>query len=176
MRRDARLSETITVDMYGAFTFSLGKDTTICGSSFDLAPGSFSQYLWQNQSTDSVFKVLLPGLYWVDVATGSGCKAADTMEVIEDCLHDIVVPNAFTPNDDLINDVFSATTVSVKNFEMRIFNRWGETIFLSTSIKQGWNGMFKNAKCETGIYWWVANYSMDGTEQKEKSGSVMLVR
>ncbi|MEO5572413.1 MAG: gliding motility-associated C-terminal domain-containing protein [Bacteroidia bacterium] len=170
-------AETVTIDIYGAFAFNLGNDTTICSANgFILTPGNFAQYLWQDLSTDSVFNVRLPGMYWVEVTAASGCKSADTLQVIEDCLHDIVVPNAFTPNDDLVNDIFSATAVSVKTFQMQVFNRWGETIFLSASIGQGWNGTFKNTKCETGIYWWVANYSVDGKEQKEKSGSVMLVR
>ena len=119
---------------------------------------------------------MLPGIYWVEVTSYAGCKSSDTLEVIEDCLHDVVVPNAFSPNEDGINDIFSANAVSVKTFQMKIYNRWGEKIFISDSIKQGWNGAYKNSKCESAIYFWVVNYSMDGTEQKEKSGSVFLVR
>ncbi|HKR06088.1 MAG TPA: gliding motility-associated C-terminal domain-containing protein [Bacteroidia bacterium] len=169
-------SENAEIDSTGAFTIDLGSDTTICGNGFLLMPGNFSQYIWQDQSGDSVFNVQQPGIYSVEVMSASGCTAADTLEVIEDCLHDIVVPNAFSPNEDGLNDVFNAQAVNVKSYAMNIYNRWGGIVFESNSIQNGWNGAFKKSKCVSGIYFWVATYSTDDNEMKEKKGTVFLVR
>ncbi|MEP7168271.1 MAG: gliding motility-associated C-terminal domain-containing protein [Bacteroidota bacterium] len=169
-------SENVFIDNVGSFTINLGSDTTICSNGFLLTPGKFYQYLWQDLSADSIFKVNAPGIYWVEVINTNGCKSSDTLEVIEDCLHDIIVPNAFSPNEDGLNDVFKAEAVSVKSFTMKIYNRWGGTVFESSAIKNGWNGFFKTSKCSTGIYFWGATYSMDGIEMKEKKGTLFLVR
>jgi gliding motility-associated-like protein len=169
-------SENISISEYGAFTFNLGNDTTICsGNGFILSPGNFAQYNWQDSTIDSIYKVRSPGVYWVEVTSNAGCKSSDTLQVIEDCLHDIVIPNAFSPNNDGVNDIFIAEAISVKTFKMEIYNRWGEKIFLSNSINQGWKGNFKNHQCETGIYLWRIKYSVNGKDQKEKTGTVFLL-
>jgi gliding motility-associated-like protein len=169
-------SGNVMIDTVGAFAINLGNDTTICQSGFLLTPGNFSQYTWQDLSTDSVFEVTAAGTYRVVVINSSGCSASDSLEVIEDCLHDIVVPNAFSPNGDGINDVFKAEAVRIKSFTMHIYNRWGAIVFASNSIKESWNGAFKKSKCGTGIYFWTVAYAGDDGEMKEKNGTVFLVR
>jgi gliding motility-associated-like protein len=67
--------------------FELGNDTTIIecegGTGFNLEPGGdFSEYLWQDGSTDEIFYVDTTGIYWVQVTTSEGCTASDTIEVI----------------------------------------------------------------------------------------------
>ncbi len=52
----------------------------------------------------------------------------------------LYVPSAFSPNGDDINDVFYAYGEDIFSFEMRIFNRWGEQIFFSQDINEGWDG------------------------------------
>ena len=55
----------------------------------------------------------------------------------------IPIPNAFTPNDDGLNDIFKPLFSSVKDYKMIIFNRYGEKIFESNDINIGWNGVYK---------------------------------
>jgi gliding motility-associated-like protein len=171
------LTSELLIESVGFFTIDLGHDSTICnGNSFQLSPGTFTDYTWQDSVKDSIYIVSKPGIYSVEVTNAGGCKASDTIEVTEDCFHDILVPNAFSPNEDGINDIFLAKAVHVESLQMEIYNRWGEKIFESTSIQQGWNGNIAKSKCQTGIYLWVIKYSMDGIEQKEKSGIVFLLR
>jgi gliding motility-associated-like protein len=52
----------------------------------------------------------------------------------------IYVPNAFTPNEDKINDTFKPTGTFIKTFRMEIYNRWGKKVFESDDIRTGWDG------------------------------------
>jgi gliding motility-associated-like protein len=170
-------SESVSIENVGDFTIDLGSDTTICsGNGFYLNPGKYIFYEWQDLSNDSAYHVIASGLYSVEVIAANGCRASDTIEVIEDCLHDVVLPNAFSPNEDGRNDIFKAETVTIKSFSINIYNRWGQVIFKSNSINNGWDGRFKSSKCESAIYFWVAVYSPDGLETKEKKGTLFLIR
>ena len=50
------------------------------------------------------------------------------------------IPNAFTPNDDGVNDMFTGQGIFIKKYEMAIFDRWGSLIFLSDNINKPWDG------------------------------------
>jgi gliding motility-associated-like protein len=85
-----------------------------------------------------------------------------------------LVPNAFTPNGDGLNDTFRPVVdyERVRQFSMVIYNRWGQLVFETTNPAEGWDG--KNAPA--GVYSWVISYSdMVGKVMKMR-GSVVLVR
>jgi len=68
------LSDTIIISKYPDQGFELGADTTICfGDTLILYPGSYASYLWQDGSTDSIFKVFEEGFYRLEVADTNGC-------------------------------------------------------------------------------------------------------
>jgi gliding motility-associated-like protein len=85
----------------------------------------------------------LPGIYPVTLvvlnsATGCSDTATRQMRVREDFA--LYIPDAFTPNEDGRNDVFRAEGVGLLSFDMRIFNRWGNEIYHTSDIREGWNG------------------------------------
>jgi gliding motility-associated-like protein len=84
----------------------------------------------------------------------------------------------FSPNSDGSNDVFAIFTdnVSVKQFNLKIFNRWGEKVFESNDHKQGWDGYYNGLLAPAGNYVYETSITyVDGQTEKRK-GSVMLVR
>jgi gliding motility-associated-like protein len=172
----ANLSATVG---YGPDAFpvvSLGNDTVICpGSQFSLKPGNFLSYLWQDNTSDSVYTVTGDGEYYIRVENFAGCEALDTIMIKEDCLLDILLPNSFTPNGDGVNEIFYAVGSEPSEYIMYIFNRWGEKIFTSDDIYKGWDGSYRNRKAEIGIYNYLVNYNIGGTDQ-EKKGMVFLLR
>ncbi len=92
---------------------------------------------------------------------------------------EIWFPNTFTPNGDGINDVFKAEGLNIFDFHIIIFNRWGQQIFESFSIYDGWDGTFKGKKSPEGIYVWMADYLLyrNHTKVKEHArGKILLVR
>jgi len=64
----------------------------------------------------------------------------------------IYVPNSFTPNGDGLNDNFGISGEAIQSFSMRIFNRWGDMIFETSSVTDKWDGTFKGQKAPTGNY------------------------
>jgi len=85
----------------------------------------------------------------------------------------LYIPNAFTPNDDGINDYFGVNGEGLQNFHIMIFNRWGEVIFESTNPHTLWDGTFKGKPAETGVYTYeVIAKNLDSI----RTGSVSLLR
>ncbi len=84
----------------------------------------------------------------------------------------IYIPSAFTPNNDGINDTFGVKGEGIANFQIYVYNRWGEVIFESNNPKQQWDGTVKGRKQEQGAY--VYKVFASGFD-KGKTGLVSLV-
>jgi gliding motility-associated-like protein len=71
------------------------------------------------------------------------------------------VPNVITPNDDGQNDFFHifANNIELNNFEMRIFNRWGNQIFFTTNPNIGWDGKYNGKLVPQGVYYYIINFT-----------------
>ena len=89
------------------------------------------------------------------------------------------VPNSFTPNDDGLNDKFSVifNNNSVEEYEIYIFNRWGELLFTSPDIDFEWDGTYNGKEAPNGVYIWrIVGKEKLSTESFEKIGHVTLTR
>lgn len=95
-----------------------------------------------------------PGFYTVTlmVETPQGCRdtAWKVLEVEKD--YALWIPNAFTPNNDGVNDDFLVKGFGFSAFSMLIFDRWGEQIFSSADEARGWDGSYNGAPAQTGVY------------------------
>lgn len=165
---------------YGPDAFpivSLGTDTVLCpGIPIKITAGTFSSYEWQDGSTDSVFFTNIGGTITLRVLNASGCIASDTLEIMEDCLGDILFPNSFSPNLDGLNEVFKGEGNLITSFKITIFNRWGQQVFNSIDPINGWNGEANGVHADEGVYIYKAIYSVRNFEQKEKVGKLVLIR
>jgi gliding motility-associated-like protein len=114
-----------------------------------------------------------------------GCSDTTYQEVITDA--DVVFPNAFTPNGNgpsggyyipgsLDNDIFFPYTSGVVEFKFQIFDRWGELIFETDDIKQGWDGYYREKICQLGVYIWKAYVKLNNGKEFNKTGDVTLLR
>ncbi len=163
----------------------LGPDTTICSSQpLVLKPGvTAASFVWQDGSTGTDLAVSESGVYIVTAANGP-CAATDTIAVtVEDCLEfSVYFPNAFSPNDDGVNDLFLpllADRIEVLSFDLRIFDRWGTQVFQTTDASQGWDGAYRGQKLPQGayIYALLLRYRDDFKEDETTvSGEVTLLR
>lgn len=107
------------------------------------------------------------------------CKdtSCDTL-IIEDRLT-VYVPNAFTPNKDGLNELFVPIIGGSRpaTYYFAVFDRWGELIFESTKIGEGWDGTFKNTQSPNGVYSYRIYVKEVGTAlSQEHIGSVTLIR
>ena len=96
-------------------------------------------------------------------------------------------PNAFTPKpgggnggsydiNSLANDVFFPFTEFVDEYELLIFNRWGELLFVSNDINIGWDGYYRGDICQQDVYVWKINITYTTGEKKSEVGDLTLMR
>jgi gliding motility-associated-like protein len=116
--------------------------------------------------------------YVVRVTSDIGCSDTDTINVnVYKIDPGIYVPNAFTPNNDGLNDQFRAIAIGMKSIKyFRIFNRWGQLLFYTNQSKKGWDGTYNGKPQDASVYVWVAD-GTDYLDQKiTKKGTVVLIR
>ena len=104
------------------------------------------------------------------------CDSIIDYNIVNLCPNNIFVPNSFTPNGDGINDLFIPIFLDILgNYEFLIFNRWGELIFETNDITEGWNGKHKDVYSKSGSYIWKLKYTSQG-ETKSVIGHVQLLK
>lgn len=90
----------------------------------------------------------------------------------------IDVPNAFTPNNDGKNDRFHVlNAVKAVDFQLLVYNRWGQVVFQSRNWKEGWDGRINGIEQPTGVYVWYARYTdRDTGTPVLRKGTMVLIR
>ncbi|MBL0048769.1 MAG: gliding motility-associated C-terminal domain-containing protein [Bacteroidetes bacterium] len=151
--------DTIRVRMLPAPSANAGKDTLAdCTNGAKLnGSSSGTTFLWSPSDGLDDPTVLNPiakpestTTYTLTVSDAL-CSWSDEVLVTVDC-GNLYIPNSFSPNGDGMNDYFKALGNNVTEFEMRIYNRWGELIFESTQINQAWDGTYMNYPAPSGVY------------------------
>lgn len=104
----------------------------------------------------------------------NGCEGRDSVEVV--VYGPLFAPNTFTPNDDGKNDVFYVVGLWLDDFELEIYDRWGEKIYASRDPKEGWNGTFRGIPCQIDTYVWKVKYRHAEKGNQILYGHVNLVR
>ena len=132
-------------------------------------------YNWDERK--GTYKVCLTAI------SSEGCED-DTCQIVSNTFLRRLVPyNVFTPNgSDDFNNEFVIEGESLDEYEIKIFNRWGESVFESSDINKSWNGKVNNTgvECPEGTYFYIINYTFKFGEKNEGlgpiEGSVELIR
>jgi gliding motility-associated-like protein len=91
--------------------------------------------------------------------------------------HRFFIPNTFTPNGDGLNDIFLPAILGATDYHFMIFDRWGELIFETYDVNQGWDGRYKGNKCQEDVYVWKIDYTNVVDESSQRLiGHVNLIR
>ena len=158
-------SDSVFIAQYPVRDGGLGKDTAICLSAAVIltAADSMNQYWWNTGATTRSIVVESHGTYVVRFKYGQGCINADSIRIQEqpDALPiEMFMPNAFTPNDDGVNDVYPGNKYSDpgSEYNLSIYNRWGEKIFESKSPKVTWDGRYKGNLAPQDVYVFYVKY------------------
>jgi gliding motility-associated-like protein len=138
-------------------------------------PGS--KYYWNTGEITQTIEPLHTGKYWVYVDNGF-CLAKDSTEAVVEDPHDFSTPNAFTPNGDGNNEMFCLKGWDVCNqeFEVMIFNRWGEKVFQSDDPKFCWDGKYKGKLLSSDVYVFHITATYKGDIVRTKKGNITLIR
>lgn len=178
--------DTVTVTVLFPPDVDAGEDVTINqGESVQLNTTGTGTYQWSPPEglddagvADPVASPINTVTYAVTVSSENGCKATDSITVVVTHNHLFLVPNAFTPNGDGVNDYFLFYTKGIqKVLSVKVFNRWGEEVYSDASGNdEGWDGTHKEIPCELGTYIYsISGITYDGGLLTDK-GSLTLIR
>lgn len=89
---------------------------------------------------------------------------------------DLYIPNSFTPNGDGLNDVLLVYGYTIKSMQFMVFNQWGQKIFESSNQSIGWNGTYKGKAQPSGVYIYVAKFTLLDGSVITRKGATNLIR
>jgi gliding motility-associated-like protein len=168
---------------------NLPSDVLICNNQSSGA----ASYLWEfgdgasSTLQNPSYNYTLVGNYQLQLTATSSFGCTDVAKAEIKTNAQILFPNAFTPNpssssggfydpSSLDNDIFFPYTAGVIGFKIQIFDRWGELIFESNDLKQGWDGFYRDKLCPSGVYIYKARLELNNGQIINKAGDVTLLR
>ncbi|MBL0308173.1 MAG: gliding motility-associated C-terminal domain-containing protein [Bacteroidetes bacterium] len=174
-----------------------GPDTTVCDEDIYVmpatAPSYIQQFLWEpidglsNPAIlNPVFQSSVPSDYMLTAISDKGSRKTCVVSIgLKPCAIDLEAPQAFTPNDDGHNDHFKIYGNHADEYQVRIYNRWGELVYDSKVITSGleglsddlWDGTFKGKLQDAGTYvYYIWAKNNNSLEVAEKKGNLTLIR
>ena len=186
--RDACGNDSMLVDykpvlINGPFTGIKRSDTIFVGQHITLHSNGNGTVIWEPapslscyRCTDPVANPIATTVYHVTNTSPHDCGIAGqfTVVVLNDAI--VLTPNAFTPNGDGINDYFGPLGKVPDGFSLQIFDRYGETVFRSSSMNSRWNGMYNGKVQPMGVFVYIINYTDVEHKMKQQKGTFTLIR
>ena len=183
------VADTVMITVVPKVIANAGNDTTVViGQPLQLSASGGTIYNWQpgsflnNASVQNPIAVFNSPYeqftYVVKVATPEGCNAFDTIQIkVFKTAPGFLVPTAFTPDANRLNDVFRPIPAGIAQFNFfKVFNRWGNEIFSTNIAAKGWDGTYKGIPQEPGVYVWIVQ-GIDFYGKKHfQKGTVTLVK
>lgn len=156
------------------FNMSECNDTSGCAYAWNFGDGetSISRDVTHNYTELGTYDISLIA------TTAHGCIDSLTLyqEVEIIGAGEIAFPNAFTPNNDGLNDTFRPVSQGVIKYELLVYNRWGELIFTTKDLSAGWDGTVKGKEAKPDVYVWKAEGNFTNGRSFEMAGDVTLIK
>lgn len=179
-----RDTATITINIVNKPVIDAGPDKVMLqGQIIQLSgtdTGNGNTYEWSPASYINDIYSLQPFVnppadarYILKAVSSLGCgTSSDTVFV--KVYNAIFIPNAFSPNADGVNDTWNIPSLGAyPNFELFIFDRYGQLIFQTRNIPIAWDGTYKGKPCTNGVYTYLIN---TGNNKEMIKGTVMIIR
>ncbi len=166
-------------DYFNNAAMALGNDTILCEeNNFLFGPDGnlFDEFWWDDGYPQSPRTTNISGTYTFTALKEDCLFSASIVIEIQDCSEAIYLPNAFSPNADGTNDVFTAYGNHHRIESLKIFNQWGGLLY-DAKGDNSWDGTFKGQPAQIGVYVYLLRYTDTRTgELKMISGDVVLTR
>jgi gliding motility-associated-like protein/uncharacterized repeat protein (TIGR01451 family) len=163
-------------------TVSLGEPTTLAAVSVTNV-----SYSWQPvagiANPSAATTTALPSnstTYTVTVTNAGGCTATDVVFVKvtgAGCAEPLIfVPSAFSPNNDLQNDILFVRGNVIKTMYFAVYDRWGQKVFETSKQENGWDGKFKGVDLAPGVFDYYLEAECFNDEKFFKKGNITIIR
>jgi gliding motility-associated-like protein len=163
-------------------TIDFGESSQLLALSSDV-----DEFVWSADSTLSALDIANPvasprqtTTYAVSVDDGICPNFANVTVYVRlaPCIDGrIFIPNAFSPNGDGNNDVFYVrSSIDIDEFRFAVYDRWGQAMFQTTNINEGWDGRFKGEQQSPSVYGWYCEGVCPNGEPFFMKGNVTLIR
>jgi len=183
-------SAATTVVMTGAPKVFAGDDTAVVIgqpiqlNAVDVDGSGFTSYVWSPAEglsnpdiADPTTVVTGDITYTVLATTPGGCSATGTIVIEAATTANIIVPNAFTPNNGGSNGILKVNAFGIQLLKyFRVYNRWGQLVFATSNGDVGWDGSVGGQAAAAGAYVWVAAGIEYNGRPVEREGTVILIR
>lgn len=112
------------------------------------------------------------------VSNAAGCTDTTQLCVVIDPEFTFFIPNAFTPNGDGVNDFFTGKGENIHEYEMMIFDRWGNMIYFTDDINKPWDGKANHGNdiAQQDVYVYVVKLKDNKNQKHKYIGTVTLVK
>ncbi|HEX7845415.1 MAG TPA: PKD domain-containing protein, partial [Chitinophagaceae bacterium] len=181
--------DTVLVTVLPRIFAYAGEDTSVViGQPLQFNASGGVSYIWSPPTGLSAINIHNPiGIYdgsidsityRVDVFNEIGCSVPDFVTVkVFKTNPQVFVPTAFTPNNDGLNDVVRPISVGIQRINyFRIFNRWGQMVFSTTTDRHGWDGRIGGVQQATNTFVWMVSATDYLGKPFFKKGTVTLIR
>ncbi len=116
-------------------------------------------------------------IYTITGASHVLCNSKDSVRITIDYKGNIMVPSAFSPNGDGKNDVFKVANLTFqKVVEFKVFNRWGEEVYVGDGSSAGWDGTWNGQPQAVGVYHYLIRVAFPDGQYETYTGDVTLVK
>lgn len=174
----------LTVDLVPTIATCINKKDGTIAAFASGGNSGFYAYEWTNTNPIQTAQTaigLATGVYNVVVTDANNCITASQIQLEQELCCQLFMPDAFTPNGDLRNDVYTIIERGggVILGEFRIYNRYGQVVFSTSDINKGWDGTFKGKDQNSDTYFYILQYQCNDKgiiSPKVAKGSIILIR
>ncbi len=171
--------DEIAVQFIDEVIVNLGPDDYLCSNNqFELGGviPAVSTYQWSTGDTTPTITVDEPGVYELDVVDYCGNEGRDEIEIIRELNPELSIPNAFSPNEDALNETWRTFVRTKSYFKLMVIDQWSKVLFETDDPKAEWDGKFEGRPLGVGKYIFTVEWDECLNQPQVIQGTVNIVR
>ncbi len=158
--------------IWGPLRFDEGTVAELSAVSADI-----TEYLWSTGDTTGVINVIEGGTYDVTATNAYGCEGFATFDIIAEPVEPFAFPNAFSPNNDGLNEDFGIIhTGAVASATLSVYDRWGKLLFITEDLNARWDGTFEGEVVPMGVYVYFSDVELMSGNTAFAKGNVTIIK
>lgn len=172
LKTDSLIYDSLTIEVVDNKQPLIPRNIELCKELvYNLTPLiKADDYLWSTGEKSIPLVILNEGYYWLKVTIGD-CIIKDST-IVSSCGSNFFIPNAFSPNEDGINDWFEPKFTRVLSFEINIYDAWGRHVLTIDQYNPKWTG----ESFASGVYFYQGSYVDENKQPHTFKGNINLIR